>query len=510
MKKMLLVAIAILIATTSLIAQEITKIGRTTLKVPIASEEDPGFYDQGADRVFNICWFTYNYPSTSGDGQPITLSALACMPDGTGEEIKINNVIAGCHVTITANKDCPTEFNTSESRFNDIFLTMTLAGSNSYPAEDLAYHNLVILPDYEGYGITKERAHPYLCGEITARQVTDALRHGIQLYQNDPKAENFRLPFRQDWRTICTGYSQGGAVAMATQRYIEEQGLSDELHLAGSLCGDGPYSPIVTVLFYVEQDRKGQDMSMPVVLPLMLKGLCDYDETLANHQVSDFLNERFLETGVLDWIADKNKTTDDITDAWKQLYKNGKDGDKDYFKSVLTSNGQAKLRDIMKPELYDYLCELLDQYPDYSSYNIPLPEQSSLAADLHLALEHNNLTAGWIPSHPVFLYHSTGDDVVPFDNYLIAAKNFGEQATFYPSIMNSNHVNTGMEFFIGTQRTECLRLLASADNHDDGIISTTMPNTTTQKWHDLFGRPIIGKPASKGVYITCGKKILIK
>ena len=47
--------------------------------------------------------------------------------------------------------------------------------------------------------------------------------------------------------------------------------------------------------------------------------------------------------------------------------------------------------------------------------------------------------------------------------------------------MNSNHVNTGMEFFIGTQRTECLRLLASADNHDDGIIATTMPNTTTQK-----------------------------
>ena len=76
--------------------------------------------------------------------------------------------------------------------------------------------------------------------------------------------------------------------------------------------------------------------------------------------------------------------------------------------------------------------------------------------------------------------------------------------------MNSNHVNTGMEFFFGTQRTECLRLLASADNHDDGIIATTMPNTTTQKWHDLFGRPIIGKPALKGIYITCGKKILIK
>ncbi len=116
--------------------------------------------------------------------------------------------------------------------------------------------------------------------------------------------------------------------------------------------------------------------------------------------------------------------------------------------------------------------------------------------------------SGWIPSHPVFLYHSTGDEVVPFDNYLAASKQFGEQVKFYPSMINGGHVNTGMEYFLSNQRIECLRLLASMDSN--GMTSITMPNATTPQWYDLFGRHIEGEPVSKGIFITRGKKILIK
>ncbi len=507
MKKMLWMAIAALMSTNCLYAQEITKIGRSTLTLNAASEDETGFYDQGANSAFEVCWFSFNYPSTGGDGQPVTLSALACMPAGVNEGAVINNVITGCHITITSNKECPTEMNTTNNLFSDLFLTMILASSNTDPQEDLAHHNLVILPDYEGYGITKDKAHPYLCEEVTAKQVTDALRYGIQLYQNDPKVESVRRPFREGWRTVCTGYSQGGAVAMATQRYIEEQGLSDELHLAGSLCGDGPYSPLATVLYYLEQDRQGIEMAMPVVLPLILKGLCDYDEALANYKVSDFLEERFLETGVLDWITDKEKKTDEITDAWKQLYANGKDGDETYFRSVLTSDGTAMLRNILKPELVDYLGALLDQYPDYAKADIPLPEPGSLAKDLHLALEHNNLTTGWVPSHPVCLFHSTGDEVVPFENYEAAANKLGEQVTFYPSTYNGTHVSTGMEFFLSSERLDCFRTLTSGN--ESGILATTRPEAASQKWYDLSGRLITGKPTVKGIYINGGKKMIV-
>jgi hypothetical protein len=42
---------------------------------------------------------------------------------------------------------------------------------------------LVILADYEGYGHTASRPHPYLYQELTARQVVDAVRYGIALYK---------------------------------------------------------------------------------------------------------------------------------------------------------------------------------------------------------------------------------------------------------------------------------------------------------------------------------------
>jgi hypothetical protein len=115
----------------------------------------------------------------------------------------------------------------------------------------------VILPDYEGYGVTRNNAHPYLYQELTARQVVDATRYGISLYKTSSRVDKVRHSFRSNWRSICVGYSQGGSVALATQRFIEQNGLTDELHLAGSVCGDGPYDMMATLMYYVKQHKEG-------------------------------------------------------------------------------------------------------------------------------------------------------------------------------------------------------------------------------------------------------------
>lgn len=526
MKKTLIVSMAaLLMAAHNINAQEITGMGHATITISqkgeihlekrdgstdsrrqAAGNADEGFYDKGGNSFFNICWFTYQYPSISGDGQEIMLSALACMPDDNANEAVINNVVVGCHVTITADRDCPSRFNQTGNPFSDVYLTMTLAGNNSLEKADMAYNNLVILPDYEGYGTTRNRPHPYLCEEITGRQVTDAIRAGIALYQNDSQTASIRRAFRDDWRTICTGYSQGGAVAMATQRYIEQHELSDELHLAGSLCGDGPYDPVSTLLYYVEEDQAGRNLSMPVVLPLMLKGLCDYDETLSKYEVSDFLNERFLETGVLKWLESKNMSTGNITEEWEKLYQQGKDGDETYYRTVLTSNGSARLRDIMKKEVADYFTQLLAAHPDYATTGLPLPEGGTPAADLHLALEHNNLTHNWTPQHPLLLYHSTGDEVVPYENYESAKANLGDWVTLYSSYANGSHVATGTEFFISSSRIEAIRQLAT--NPHIGIENVSIPLKADDALiYDLSGRTVNGMPQS-GVYIHQGRKMI--
>lgn len=235
-----------------------------------------GFYNEDHNKWLDIYWYNYNYPSINADGERVLLSGMACMPDEDCD--RVNNVIIGCHITITSNKECPSSYADEGSSSSDLSILMNHASSGLifHVSQNRMYcYNLVILPDYEGYGITRNHAHPYLYQELTARQVVDGVRYGIALYNTSNLINDIRHPFRNNWRSIPVGYSQGGSVALATQRFIEQNNLTDELHLAGSVCGDGPYDPIATLLYYVKQYRDGDPLSMPVVMPLILKGMCD-------------------------------------------------------------------------------------------------------------------------------------------------------------------------------------------------------------------------------------------
>ena len=221
-----------------------------------------GFDDDNKDHYKNNWngyeYYRYTYPSISAKGEPITLTALAAMP--TKYTTPINNIILGCHVTITDNASAPSEYITTGDWKSDVGMLIMHAKNKS--ASDLAYNCLVILPDYQGYGITRNEAHPYLAQEITARQSVDALRYGIELYKTSKKN---RAKIRDNWKTICVGYSQGGSVAMACQRFIETNFLDTDLQLGGSVCGDGPYDPIATLRTYIAEDK----VYMPVALPLI-------------------------------------------------------------------------------------------------------------------------------------------------------------------------------------------------------------------------------------------------
>lgn len=415
--------------------------------------EPSDFMDGQNSSWSDMYWFRFFYPSINANGEPITLSALAAFPDEDPEYI--NNVIIGCHVTITSNKEAPSEYHLTGSSLTDVGMLMWHASSGSTfhkPESNPLYYNLVILPDYEGYGITKNLPHPYLYQELTARQVVDATRYGIALYQNSPVIAEYRHPFRPGWKTASVGYSQGGSVAMATHRFIEEKGLDSELHFAGSVCGDGPYDPIAHVRYYITEN--GGLLNMPVVLPLILKGMLDSNPYMREHKLEDYLVKDFLDTGIVQWLIDKNdpgkeKTTDDVTDALKKLWEDNVGN----ARLVLNENGTAYIQTLMVPEVYAYFSN-----PD--NFNA-LPTTRGVCEDLHLALESNNLTKGWIPTHTIRMWHYRSDTVVPFVN----AENAKDNLT-YPTVIFGNlvqlevagshildpqwdHVGGGRVFFTG-------------------------------------------------------------
>lgn len=433
-----------------------------TAKRRMAERDDlqgSDFYDEGNNWWYDIYWYDFNYPSINAEGEPLLLSAMACMPDEDCDYV--NNVIIGCHITITSNDECPSSYNEGGSAASDVSLIMNHSGSGSVfhaSQSSQSNYNLVILPDYDGYGITRSHAHPYLYEELTARQVVDAVRYGIALYNSSSTTNSIRHPFRNDWRSICLGYSQGGAVALATQRFIEQNGLTDELHLAGSVCGDGPYDPMATLYFYAQQCNSGTAMSMPVVMPLILKGMCDYNPYMKNHQVSDYLNQTFLDSGILQWLIDKEMDTDAITDAWLSYYAS----------TQYVSSGELNLRlsDILTPEGYAYIHNLYNTNSSYTS--IPLPTHRGVMEDLHFALESNNLTHGWAPQHTILMYHSYDDNVVPESNRQSAGEAFGDwviklHASF--GSMQFDHIGTGVQYFMGTSESNSIEALAGAPIH---------------------------------------------
>ena len=389
----------------------------------------------------NRSFYKFNYPSTNAAGEPITLSSLLAfwkpstqMSDGVNNSVLINS-----HYTITADAQCPTHItNTISTDYPDyLLLSGLLSGSHDYPYQDLISKSVVIMPDYEGYGISVGSTHPYLAEALTAQQVVDGARCGLLVYQELIDSGN-APQLADDWRSFSMGYSQGGAVALAVQRHIEQHDLSDTLHFRGSLCGDGPYDLIATLRYYMEDngtsydvttDHRAGQATLPVVLPMILKGMIDSDPAMANYQITDYLTQNFLATGILEWLNSKTVTNKQIVTAWIQQLTNG----------TTTVNGIAypapanmsqmftqhtvpafigtekavwvDLSLVFTEGFYNYLT-------DASNFNsVPATPANAYQA-MHLALANNNVCTGWEPSHRIMFMHSKKDMVVPYGNYL--------------------------------------------------------------------------------------------
>lgn len=445
------------------------------------------------DFYYNV--FKFEYPSIDADGNEVMLSAIAACPTAGGTS-QVENVVLGTHITITADRERPSNQDRGFAK-EDWGMLMSLAAGNKvsykswtiivkYLAEQLLVppmfiyslirdivmaftdpsgcYNLVVLPDYEGYGLTADRAHPYLYQELTARQSVDALRYGIALYKKDPGLNAIRHPFRDGWRTMTCGYSQGGSVAMACHRFIEQNHLVSELHFSGSICGDGPYDAMATLMYYVQREKSGQLMSMPVVLPLIVKGMLDTNPYMKNHKPEDYFTEKFLSTGIMDILKQKQLNTDEIGMKFAQLYDEGKDGDPNYYRDLFTKVkvkvtlngkeqevevGRARLSNIMNNQCYNYFSSLYDanQNTYTSAAGIPLPAHRGVIEDLHFALASNDMTRGWSPCHAIFLFHSNADTVVPFDNAQSAKNRLGGYVVLHESDLGHDHVPAGTDFF---------------------------------------------------------------
>jgi hypothetical protein len=484
----------------------------------------------------NCTVYSFNYPSVNVQGEPIVLSSalFAWTPSDRQDTDSIESLHIYCHITITANYARPstTERFSQEQGLLEAMPGRTYGSASSGGSADYAGRCIIIAPDYEGYGVTRDLPHPYLSQRTTAQQVLDAVRYGLKLYEKTVSEGTVPalLPMKSDWRSFCMGYSQGGAVSLATQRLIEEGGYADELRFQGSICGDGPYDLVNTVIFYLEDDgtsygvqtphRKGV-VTYPVVMPLIIKGMYDSHPAMAPYNYEDFLSRQILDTGVLGWIDSKAYSADDISKKWYNQLQEGLDTlgrhytpeqMAELFESPSSGKVWGKLEKMFTKDVYDY-------FSDPSNFH-HVPEHPANAAQaLHVALADNAVSTGWEPHHRIQFFHSKCDIIVPYGNYLVfqgAHPLCRDMYSLDDTFSEGDHFDAGTVFLVDLLAAklygDVFNWICGAPTdvrtvQGEFSILNYQLSILNGEWYDLNGRRLTGKPTRKGIYIHRGRRV---
>ena len=335
----------------------------------------------------------FDYKTISATGDSVVLSGLMGWPESN----VARDIIVGCHITITNNSSAPTQWKGAWKAETGQLMAHTKNKGKR------GYNSLVVISDYEGYGNTVSSRHPYLCQEVTAHQVADAAKTAKRLFLQHGGM------IQPGFKTISVGYSQGGSVAMATHRYIEQHpDLKDDLNFAGSLCGDGPYDPLATFETYFSQGK----IYMPVVMSLVLNSYCAYDPDMRRKgcTLEDYLTPEFLASGIVEQIYSKRYSTKDIQNML-QSYVNR---NRPLFNPGKDHWWYLPVSDVVKENCIQYF-----EHP-----NTYAGADKEKYEALRNALMRNRVwgdwpTAGegWNRTKPVVLFHGIRDEVVPFVNY---------------------------------------------------------------------------------------------
>ena len=339
----------------------------------------------------------YTYESVDEQGNPVTLSSRVCwgVMMGVGSyyfEFRPCDLVLCAHSTIADDLQAPTKDGSIE--------TLLLQGDR-----------VLILPDYQGFGASKDRVHPYINHDLCAQHCIDALKAGYKVF-----ADRCGFPLHPDWKFYLIGDSQGGANMLATQKWIDTHGdFAERWRFQYSYCAVGPYSPRITFEKYFEQ----KVLDYPVVMPLTLKAMfAAYPDILGKWKEDDFYSETYLQhkSDIDLMISSKEFSANTINSVIFQMFPHtGETG--------IKPGEQIYMTDILNPEVCDM--------------------NSEKTKALFQCFERNDLTKGWTPTHPIHLYHDKGDTYVSYANSEAVVEAFPDMATLKePDRVFADHLKT--------------------------------------------------------------------
>lgn len=186
---------------------------------------ETGFTKVIGAPVCSITSYTVKYRTIGGQGEATDASAAVMAPSGSDPSCTgPRPVVLYAHGT-TADKtyDMAKIGQNSEAR-----LIAAVFASQGF---------IVVAPNYTGYNSSSLAYHPYLSAEGQGSDMIDAMRAARASFSGIGVSAAARL--------FITGYSQGGYVALATQKTMQAE-FPTEFSITGTSGMSGPYALLQT------------------------------------------------------------------------------------------------------------------------------------------------------------------------------------------------------------------------------------------------------------------------
>ena len=165
------------------------------------------------------------YGTVGGANEKTTASAVLMVPTGSNSACTdARPIVEYAHGTnITRSYNLANLTDPSNAAYNEAVSLAAIYAAQGY---------IVVAPNYAGYDSSPLPYHPYLNADQQSKDMIDALAAA------KAALPTLITPVTTNGRLFITGYSQGGHVAMATQRAMQNLGIP----VTGAAPLSGPYA----------------------------------------------------------------------------------------------------------------------------------------------------------------------------------------------------------------------------------------------------------------------------
>jgi pimeloyl-ACP methyl ester carboxylesterase len=246
---------------------------------------------------------------------------------------------------------------------------------------------MTIIPDMTGFGSSEQYIHPYYNYNLLSACAADMIKAGQEFLKELNISSNGKL--------FLFGYSEGGYITMAVDKYLEAEGYS-QLKITAVAAGAGSYNPA----FVMKDIAVRNVFTSPSYLAFITYSYKEYYHW--TEPLSTYFNSPYdgLIPSLLDGSKNSSQINSSLNDTLNILFQHN------FLDNI--NNGQEQ--------------------------------------QLTIALE-NNRVDNWTPIAPLRLYHSRSDQYIPFadsENTYQLMKSKGGNVEFV-EIPGNSHEEGGFE-----------------------------------------------------------------